>query len=176
MGDNDYQERRKELIEDAKSTKEEVDRKQSAMLDAVAEGDNAVHEKEYEWVKIGEVDAKVKAWLPGSSIDTITRAQKLAQRENIDDSMQSIETMIDGMVSVTEALEVDGFDTSETAEIREFWQGLFNRYGVAGFQTAAQTVLEPAAEDFEAKSGAVDGFRKDGPRPKPGVSSGTDGE
>lgn len=176
--EEEYQDKRSELINRAKETKQDLDAEQNEMLAAVASGDEGLDVEKYETVQIGEAEATVKAWLPGDTQDTIQHAHRLAQRENMDDAQESIYTMIEGMTTVTERLYHPESDTvfEEKEKIRNFWNGMYGQWGVQGFQQAASIVLEPANEEMEDMSNAVDGFRKDGPRPEPGAGVGNDGE
>lgn len=176
--EEEYQERRSELIESAKESKQDLDADQNEMLAAVASGEDGLGVEKYETVQIGEVEATVKAWLPGDTQDTIQHAHRLAQRENMEDAQESIYTMIEGMTTVTERLDHIESETvfEEKEKIRNFWNGMYGQWGVQGFQQAASIVLEPANDEMEDMSNAVDGFRKDGPRPEPSVSGGNDGE
>jgi len=159
--DDDYEAQRKELIQDAKETKQEHEAKQSEMLDAVAQGDDGIDVEDYETVIVGKVEVTAKAYMPGESLNTIERAQRLAKRENVDAAIESIATMTEAMTVVTERLKhtETGAVIESDGNIREFWQGMFEKWGVDGYQQAAMTVLEPATEDMEEKAEAAESFR-----------------
>jgi len=161
--DSDYQERREELIQDAKESKHELEAKQSEMLAAVASGEDGIDVEDYAEVQVGEVTVTAKAYMPGESLSTIKRAQRLAKRDNLEAALDSISTMTDAMTVVTERLEHPQSNTvMDTDEnIREFWKGMFSEWGVEGFQQAAEKVLEPASEDMEQKSQSAKSFRGD---------------
>lgn len=158
-----------EIKQKAAESKHEQDAEQAALLDAVAKGDDGIDVEEYEWVNVGEVDVKVKAWMPGESLDAIESANRLAKRDNMSDSMESIHTMIEGMTAVTETLKNDDLNIEHTKKetIRKFWRGMLDKWGIEGFQKSAEIILQPASEDLEEKSNAAEGFRGDAERSSP---------
>lgn len=152
-------EEQKELIKQASEQKyQEQQAQHAAMLEAVAQGENGISVEKYEWVELGNVDAKVKAWMPGEAMDSITKASRLSQRESLHDATESFHTMVEGMTQVTEVLKYQSVETTDQKEIREFWVGMYDEWGVNGFQEAAGIVLEPATNDREEKEAAVDSF------------------
>ena len=159
---DEYQQKREELIADAKETKHELEAKQSEMLAAVASGDEGIDVEDYETVQVGEVEVTAKAYMPGESLSTIKRAQRLAKRDNLEAALDSISTMTDAMTVVTERLEHSQSDTvmEDKEVIREFWKGMFSEWGVEGFQQAAEKVLEPASEDMEEKANSAQSFQR----------------
>lgn len=176
--EEEYQERRSELIEGAKESKQDFDAKTNELLNAVGRGEDGLDVEKYETVEVGEVEVVVKAWLPGEAQDTIQHAQRLAQRENMDDAQESIYTMIEGVTTVTERISLPGSDESieSKEDIRQFWRGVYDKWGIVGFQEGAQRALKPATDEMEELSNTVDGFRGDGPRPRPGANVGNDGQ
>jgi hypothetical protein len=159
--EQEYEQRREELISDAKETKHELEAKQSEMLEAVASGDDGIDVEDYATVQVGEVEVRAKAYMPGESLSTIKRAQRLAKRENLEAALDSINTMTDAMTVVTERLDhaPSGTVIESNEEIRTFWKGMFQEWGVNGFQQAAEKVLEPASEDLESKAESAESFR-----------------
>jgi hypothetical protein len=155
--------KRQELIQRAKETKQKQDARQSKMLDAVASGDDGIGIEKYETVQIGQLEAKVKAWLPGDAQTEIQNAYRLAQRENLDDAQESIFTMVEGMTTVTESLKhLPSGDIEEDKEaIREFWKGMYGQWGIQGFQEAAHKALEPANNRMDNMRDSANGFRAD---------------
>lgn len=177
MEEHEAQQKREELIERARDTKQELDARENEMLRAVASGEDGLDVERYETVQVGEVNVEAKAWLPGKAQDTIQHAYRLAERENLEDAQESIYTMIEGMTVVTEGLEHphSGAEIADKESIRQFWRGMYDQWGVIGFQKAASKVLEPANEDMEEKANAADGFRQDVERTQPGDYSGDAG-
>lgn len=161
LTDAEREQKRQELIEDAKETKHELEAQESEMLQAVASGDDAIEVGDTETVQVGEVTVTVKSYMPGDSLNSIKRAQNLAKRENVEAAVDSIHTMCEGMTVVTERLEhpESGTVFEDSERIRGFWKGMFNEWGIQGFQQAAQTVLEPASEDMEQKADSAQSFR-----------------
>jgi len=158
-----------DIKQKAREQKSQREASQAALLDAVAEGEDSIAVENYEWVSVGQVDVKAKAWMPGESLEAIEQAQRLAKRENLSDTMDSIHTVIEGVTAVSERLEHQEEDIAfeNKEDIRKFWKGMLNKWGIEGFQKSAQVVLKPATDDMEAKADAADGFRQDTARSKP---------
>ena len=122
-------------------------------------------------MQLGSVDVKVKAWMPGESLNAIERAQRLSERENMQDAIEGIETLKTGMTAVTVELQLgEDITITESEDIRGFWDGFVDKWGVPGLQEAAETVLKPATDDMEDKADAADGFRQDAGRDGPRTS------
>lgn len=160
---------KEELLEATNDTAAEKKAEQTELLAAVAEGEQGISVEDYEWVQIGQVDVKVKAWMPGESLNAIERAKRLAERENTSDTLEGIATMKDGMTAVTETIKLESRDieVADEEDIRDFWGGMVNTWGIEGFQEAADIVLEPAVTDLKSKGETANGFRKDAGRDSP---------
>lgn len=155
--------RKQQLIEETREAKRELDQAQSEALDQIASGGDL---EKFETVELGELELEVKAWLPGDVADTVEKAQRLADGDDVSDVRESMETMLDALSSMT----VDAqYGTP-------FWEEFYSRYGPTGLMLAVETVLEPAQEEIENKRDAMDGFRPDVGGPRPGVGDGEDGE
>jgi len=157
--EDDPETQKEKLRQATEQRKQTRDAQHAAMLNAVAGGEDGIDVGEYEWVQIGEVDILVKTFIPGKSLNTIQKAQRLASRENVDAALDSIYTMTEALTVVTERIEYDETTVEQNEQIRDFWEGMFEKWGVEGFQSAADTALEPASEDMEAKADAAEGFR-----------------
>lgn len=158
--EEEYQERRAELINQARQEKAQADAAQSAMLDAVASGDEGIDVERYETVSVGDVQITVKAWMPGGSVESIERAQRLSQRESVDDALEALSVMRDAMTDVTERLEYGEHTVEDKQDIRRFWKGMVDKWGFDGFRQATETVLKPATQNMEEKSEAAQKFRR----------------
>jgi len=134
--EEEYQERRESLIEDAAETKQELEQKQTEALAEIAKGEEL---KQYDTVQLGELDLEVKAWVPGDTADTIQRAMQLAQSETPAKAKESMDTMLLALSDMT----VD--DTYNVA----FWRRYYEEYGPTGLEPAVNTVLEPAMDELE---------------------------
>lgn len=159
----DPEERRKQLKEAAKEHRQQAEADHSALLDAVESGDEALSVREYETVSIGDVNATVKAWMPGNAIDAVEQANRLAQRDNLDSTVESVHTMLDGLTIVTEELEHATKDVhfEDDDKVRGFWKRYWKRYGVDGLQKASDVVLDPATNNRQTERDAMNGFRTD---------------
>lgn len=148
----DYDDKRQELIRDAKQTKEELEKKQAEALKEIETGQDL---ERYERVYLGDLELEVKAWIPGGMIEDINHANNLAQRDDSEATMSSINTML----SVLDDM------TTDTAYSMAFWRKYFQKWGAEGVQVAVETVIEPAQERQEEKIDNLDGFRPNAERP-----------
>lgn len=158
----EYDEKRQELIKDAKQTKEELEAKQAEALKEIETGQEL---ERYETVQLGNLDLEVKAWIPGGMVEDINHANNLAQRNDPQAMMDSINTML----SVLEDM------TTDPTYSMAFWRQHFQKWGPEGLQSAVETVLEPAQDRMEDKQDALDGFRPNVEGKKPSTRNGTNG-
>jgi polyhydroxyalkanoate synthesis regulator phasin len=147
LTEEEAKQRERELVEDAREAKEELEAKQSEALEAIAEGGDL---EEYATVELGELEIEVLGWLPGDVEDTVLQARQLGKTEDPAKIKRSMETMLSALAEMT----VD--DTYNMA----FWRQFYQEYGAAGLIEAVGTVLEPAQTSMEEKREAVDGFRQ----------------
>lgn len=144
--EQEYEERKREVIEDAAETKQELETKQSEALQKIKQGEGF---EEYETVTLGELEFEVKAWLPGDTTDLIQRAQELGESEDMGQIKESMDTMLQAL---------DAMTVSETYNM-EFWSAYYNEYGPEGLMVAIEAVLEPATEGMEERKQGVESFR-----------------
>jgi hypothetical protein len=139
--------RQKELIEESRERKQELEAKQNEALAAISEGEDL---EEYATVELGELELEVKEWIPGDTTDTVQRAMQLAESEDMDHVRQSMSVMLEALDDMTVNSDFD----------MRFWREYYRRYGPTGMITAVQTILNPAIENMESKKEGVEGFRK----------------
>lgn len=144
--EEEYENRRQELITDAAQTKQEFDAKQENALDAISEGGNL---ERYETVELGNLEVEVKAWLPGGVADTVQEAAELGESDDLGEVKKSMETMLDALAEMTVS---DDYGLV-------FWREYYTRYGPEGLVMAVESVLEPATEELESKRDGVESFR-----------------
>lgn len=159
--DDDDVERWNELKE--ADLREDLAAERAAQEEALAEiaaGDDL---ERYETVELGTLEMEVKAWLPGTVEEVVTRAMDISDQEDAEAIRDSMETMLTALAEMTTREDLN----------RRFWRQYYDRYGAVGMIEAVETILGPAAEEMEAKEEAVDGFREGVERPKPGAGGGT---
>jgi hypothetical protein len=144
--EEEYEQRRQELIEEAKADKKELDDAQNEALAAIASEDGL---EDYATVELGELEMKVRAWLPGDVEDTVLQAQQLGDSEDPAQIKRSMETMLSALAEMTVS---DDYDMA-------FWREFHDRYGANGLIMAVNTILEPANQAMEERRDGVDGFR-----------------
>jgi len=158
-----YDERKKQLKEWAKEHKQRKEIDHSEMLSAIESGDEALNVESYEEVTIGEVQATVKAWMPGDAIDAVEQASRLSQREQLQDTLESVHTMLEALTVITE--ELDHLESEEVytdkEKIRDFYKHYWKTYGVEGLQAISDTMLDPATETHQRERDSMNGFRTD---------------
>jgi Spy/CpxP family protein refolding chaperone len=155
--EDEYQQRRQELIEDAKEERRELEDKQTEALAEIAKGEEI---ESYQTVSLGELELEVKGWSPGDTTETVEQAMRMAESEDPEDMKQSMETMLSALVDMT---------VSDTYDMT-FWRAYYEKYGPQGMQPAVETILGPAISELEEmqqrevsedKREAVNGFRTD---------------
>lgn len=145
--EEEYEQRRQELIEEAKADKKELDDAQNEALAAIASEEGL---EDYATVELGELEMEVRAWLPGDVEDTVLQAQQLGDSEDPAQIKRSMETMLSALAEMTVS---DDYDM-------KFWREFHERYGANGLIMAVQTILSPANEKMEQHREGVDGFRQ----------------
>ena len=157
LSEDEYQDRRSKLIEDAKEEHSQRTAEQEKALQEIAQGENL---ERYETVFMGDLEMQVRAWVPGSVVPQIQTAASIADSEDVERVMESMETMINALAEIS----VEG--TYDSA----FWRAYFDRYGPEGMIVAVEKVLGPALENMEdnmpdeqlsQSSDAAQGFRTD---------------
>jgi hypothetical protein len=154
---SDYDDKRKELINEAKETKEQIERKQNEALAEIAKGEGL---EQYETVEMGQLEMEVKAWVPGDATNSISQAAELAQSGDIGKIQESMEKFLPALDELTVSNEYS----------MGFWREYYNRYGPQGMLIAVERVCGPAFEELDEIKGrevdeeridAANGFRQD---------------
>lgn len=151
----EYDNDRDSLIDETKAKQERLEEQQSAMLEAVADGDDFEVES-YEWVSLGNVDLKVKAWFPGETLEEI--AGFASGEMDIQNAEKGIDANISALTSMTEIISGDESQFDTTPEIRSFWKSGFGKWGDQFLAQAVETVITPAKENSDTED-VVDSFR-----------------
>jgi hypothetical protein len=172
---SDYDEKRKELINEAKETKEQIERKQNEALAEIAKGEDL---EQYKTIQLGNLEMEVKAWVSGDATDALTNAMEIAQ----DAQEGSASHVRDSMQEILPALA--SFTVSNDYSMA-FWQEYYRRYGPQGLMVAFEKVCGPALEDMDELQGrdvdqervdAANGFRTDSEGEIVRSGRGTDGQ
>jgi len=141
-------EKEKQLIQDAKESKQEKEAKQNEALEAIAEGSDL---EEYATVQLGELDMEVKAWLPGDTTETVQQAMELAESEDMAQIKRSMDTMLTALADMTTS---EIYDTA-------FWRQYYQKYGPEGMIVAVEEIMDPASESMEDRKEGLQSFRSD---------------
>lgn len=170
--ESEYDAKRQELINDAKETKERIERKQNEALAEIAKGEDL---EQYETISLGNLEMEVKAWVPGDATNSISQAAQLAQSGNIADIQDSMEQFLPALDELTVSNDYS----------MGFWREYYNRYGPQGMLIAVEKVCGPAFEELEEIKGrevdeervdAANGFRQDSDGEIVRSGRGNDGE
>jgi hypothetical protein len=144
--EEEFERQQRELIEETRQEKQQLEQKQNEALQAIAEGEEL---EEFETVSLGELELRVKGWIPGDTTDTVQEAMQLAESEDMEHVRQSMSVMLEALDDMTADSDFD----------MRFWREYYTRYGPSGMITAVETILEPAVQNMEQKKEGVDGFR-----------------
>jgi hypothetical protein len=114
--EEEYEQRRQELIEEAKADKNELDDAQNEALAAIASEGGL---EDYATVELGELEIEVKAWLPGDVEDTVLQAQQLGDSEDPAQIKRSMETMLSALDEMTTTMtwRFGGSSTNDMARM-----------------------------------------------------------
>jgi len=153
----EFEQKQKELIEDSRQAKQELEAEQNKALAEIAKGEKL---EQFETVELGGLEMEVKAWIPGDTTNTVEKAMDLAQSDSVGKMKQSMQTMLKALADMT---------VSDTYDIN-FWRAYYQEYGPVGMQPAVNTILGPAGEELERlqqrevdeeRLDAANGFRTD---------------
>lgn len=162
--DYDLEEHKQELYEKTANKRQEDSKRHNELLDAVAEGEEFDVEK-YEWVELGGVELKVKAWFPGGTIDKLTALGD--EPESGKEASNKIHGALDALIEMTEAIRHGDTTISAGGQIRGFYLDYYERWGDQGLMKAAEAVISPAESNADREE-VMQSFRKtgrgDGPR------------
>ena len=143
--DDDYHEQRESLIEQTIENREQDEQKHQALLEAAAEGEEAVIEA-YEVVEIGTAELTVKTQIEGKVY------RKLDQIYEGDLSPgRTLDVYIDVLTEQTQSIEAGGVTVESRADVRRFFRDFIDSNDA---EAAAQLALERVVEqpnDLEEK-------------------------
>jgi hypothetical protein len=161
--DIDPEAHREELIADAEEIAADEDAEKQALLEAVKNDEEFEH-GQTEWVQLGDVDLRVKAWFPGNTFDTVRGLAEAEQNDEIPD----FHALLDSLAEITEVVRTSGVTWEETTRINDFWQAYYAEHGTNVIMIASERVLRPALDNMEQRAPQSfpgerhsDGFRSD---------------
>ena len=157
MSVREYENDRESLLRETKRKERKLETQQRQMLDAVAEGEDFDVET-FEWVELGNVEIKVKAWFPGETLDQMSQFAT-ADPETVN-PQESIQANINALVEMTETITGKGETFDTKTEIRTFWENAFSKWGDQFLAKAVKTVVTPAKENSDTED-VVDSFRSE---------------
>lgn len=143
-GEEEYEQRRKELIEEAQETKQQYDEQHAELLDAVESGEEFQVE-DYEWVNLGELEIKVKTWFPGDTLDKLTSLE-----EGDATAQESINATIEAFTKLTEQIRKDD-PVTDREGIESFWLVYYDKWGSQGLFEAMDVIASPAIDNSNEK-------------------------
>lgn len=139
-------EKREELISDTEAAKRQAEQEQAELLEAL-EAEEEFEHRSYEWVEIGDVELKVKTWLPGDVNDTIQAYAEAEQSGDVPD----FEPMIEAAKTQTEVVRTADVSWSTDAKISKFWDMYYSEHGSNVLLTVFDRVFDPAIDGIENK-------------------------
>jgi len=135
---DEYHDRRESLIEQTIENREQDEQKHQALLDAAAEGEEAVIEA-YEVVEIGTAELTVKTQIEGSVY------RKLDQIYEGDLSPgRTLDVYIDVLTEQTQSIEAGGVTVESKADVRRFFRDFIDSNDA---ESAAELALERVVEE-----------------------------
>lgn len=146
--EEEAKERQKELIQDAKEHKAELEAEQNEALEAIKQGSQY---EEYETVQMGELEFEVKAWLPGDVSDEVERINRISNSGNEQEMYRAMQDMLPVLDRMSEDDRLN----------LEFWKAYYEDTGPLGMLEAVETVLGPAIENMEDKQEGVRSFQQE---------------
>ena len=143
---------REQLIADADKAQAEADQEKQALLDAVKNDEEFAHGKT-EWIELGDVELKVKAYFPGDTVDTVQNFSEIDDGE-----VPNFSELIVALADVTEVIRKEGVTWEGDDKITEFWQAYYDEHGTNVILIATERVFGPAIDTMEAQ--APQSFRR----------------
>lgn len=153
--DEEYLEQREELIQKAKESREEAEARHNALLEAAAEGEEAVIE-EYDTAEIGDAELTVKTQINGE------------QMRKLDDIWggggspgKQLDVLVDMLAEQTRAIEANGVTVESKADVRRFFRDFIDANDAqAATKICMERVIEePNDLEDERRGDAVKSFR-----------------
>jgi hypothetical protein len=137
---------REELIADAEEMQADEDAEKAALLAAVKNDEEFTH-GQTEWVELGDVDLRVKAYFPGDTLDTV---RQFSQAE--EDSVPDFGGLVDALISVTEVVRTEGVTWESDEQVAEFWRAYYSEHGTNVLLVATERVFAPAVDNMEERT------------------------
>jgi hypothetical protein len=151
--DIDPDKRREELIEETEAAKRQHEQELTELTQAVKNDEELEHDQ-YDWVEVGDVEMKVKAWLPGDTMDTLEEYSEADESG----SMPPISDIVDIAISQTEVIRSGDVSWSKQSQIQAFWEKYYEEQGDTVLEVALNRVLDPALDKRQGR--VPDGFRQ----------------
>jgi hypothetical protein len=145
--DVDPEAQREELIREHDKAKRQYEQEKGELLEAVKQEEEFEHES-YEWVELGDVEIKVKAWIPGDAMDTINQFAQADQSGEIPD----FAALVDAAKQLTEVIRSGDVSWQTEGRINDFWDTYYNEHGSNVVYAAAERVYQPALENMEQRA------------------------
>jgi hypothetical protein len=163
--DVDPEAQEEKLIKEAEQAKRQHQQEKGELLEAVKNEEEFTHES-YEWVELGDVELKVKSWIPGESMDAINKFAQADQSGEI----PNFSELIEAAKELTEVVRTANVNWQTQAKVNDFWDSYYNEHGSNVIYAAAERVYQPALENMEQRAPESfpgeqnrDGFRSDVP-------------
>jgi len=161
--DIDPEAQEQKLIQEAEQAKRQHEQEKGELLEAVKNEEEFTHES-YEWVELGDVELKVKSWIPGDSMDAINKFAQADQSGEI----PNFKELIEAAKELTEVVRTHDVTWETQALIDDFWDSYYAEHGSNVIYAAAERVYKPALENMEQRAPQSfpgdenrDGFRPD---------------
>lgn len=150
--EEEYQERRSELIEEAKESKQELEEEQREILEEIS----SEHGGELVETKAniaGDYVATVKVRLNGKFINRLGAIEEAI--DNPEESVRDIETVMD------EASQLLADIIEEREYDKSLFYGVYEENGPIALGNIIESVFNSIEEEQKRKQGAVSGFRQE---------------
>jgi len=145
--DIDPEAQEQKLIQEAEHAKRQHEQEKGELLEAVKNEEEFTHES-YEWVELGDVELKVKSWIPGDSMDAINNFAQADQSGQIPDFSE----LIEAAKELTEVVRTADVTWETQALIDDFWDSYYAEHGSNVIYAAAERVYKPALENMEQRA------------------------
>jgi len=142
----DPAEKAQELEQDAEHAKRQAQQEEQEFLQAL-ENEEEFEHKTYEWIKIGDVELKVRGWMAGDVIDTVQTYVEAEQAGEIPD----FGPMVEAAKTQTEVVQTADVRWNTDVKIARFWEMYYDEHGSNVLAVAFSRVFDPAIEDMEGK-------------------------
>jgi len=145
--DIDPEAQEQKLIQEAEQAKRQHEQEKGELLEAVKNEEEFTHES-YEWVELGDVELKVKSWIPGESMDAINKFAQADQSGEI----PNFKELIEAAKELTEVVRTADVTWETQALVDDFWDSYYAEHGSNVIYAAAERVYKPALENMEQRA------------------------